>query len=331
MPSRTWAVVSIACATLAAAAAVAKCSVGRELPDSNRVALVVRGIAFRDCGHGGVCDAVGNEIMMACATSHMSRFVEPLEHSGVEVDILVATYDCPGRTEAWLEKYAKFGRLVTSTRPSDFAGQESQLDSLLRALRLIEVAYAGVLLTRTDLFFLTELGSSLISEKRFMFHADMTNGAVYAGLSAVENVTANTDKLFWIPNGALSCFLDAVESGECFANYDDDDAAWISGERCFPSMRRRLPREEIGFMRDDACPTTANGTFGDNLLGDGCYLVLPRALSHARNSEERRSLLAGNEIGPYATGSCVKGRWVAKAPSSPFSRKQRDDLRRRRR
>lgn len=274
---------------------------------NGRVALIVRGIAFRDCGHGRVCDAIGDEATLACAESQVERFVKPLEDTGIDVDVLVASYECPSRTEAWLQVYGDRVAAV-DMRDASLAVQENQLDSLLRALRLITVAYAGVLLTRADLYFLADL-SQLQFEQRFMFHADMSHSANYLGQSAVENVSATTDKLFWIPGAYLPCFLDAVESGECFANYDDDDPNWISGERCFPSISSRLDRSRIGFLRDSTCPPTRNGTFGDNELGDGCYLVLPRALTKAKSPDERRHLLGGRHLGPYATGTCQKSRW----------------------
>lgn len=288
--------------------------------NSGRIALIVRGIAFRDCGHGKVCDAIGDEATLACAESHVERFVKPLEDAGIDVDVLVASYECPGRTDAWLQVYGE--RIVAmNMRNASLAVQENQLDSLLRALRLITLAYAGVLLTRADLYFLADL-SRLQFERRFMFHADMSYGATYLGKSAVLNVSATTDKLFWIPGAYLPCFLDAVESGECFSNYDDDDPNWISGERCFPSISSRLDRSKIGFLRDSTCPATHNGTFGDNELGDGCYLVLPRALAKATSSDERRHLLSGRHLGPYATGTCQKSLWRTESHKE-VPRKQR--------
>lgn len=288
----------------------ARWSEASRLDAPERVALVVRGMAFRDCGHGVVCDAAGDEVTMACASSQMNNFVKPLHDLGWSVDVLVASYECPGRTPAWLAAYGEVARSDLS--PAQLAVNESQLDSLLRALRLIDRTYAGVLLTRADLFFLSNL-AGLVGESRMMFHADMSGGARYAGRPAGFEVLSNTDKLFWIPGPLLPCFLDAVDKGECFANYDDDDVAWISGERCFPAMRRRLDRAALGFLRDDTCEPTRNGTFGDNERGDGCYLVLPRALAGA-SPQERHELLRGYPLGPYLRGECRKSKWAAASP-----------------
>lgn len=265
-------------------------------PYEDRFALVVRGHGFRDCGHGKVCDAVGPQATLACAESHMSQFVRPLRSRGYVVDIYLATYECSWHSD-WLDVY---GDVIQSVRAPELAESENQLDSLLRALRLLNKRYKGVLITRTDLLFLTDLSHL---DQKFYFHADMTRGATYDGLKA-ENVTANTDKLFWVPAPAMPCFLDAVVNIECFANYDDDDPQWISGERCYPTIEKRVGKDRIGFLRDDVCPPTKVGTFGDNLVGDGCYLVLPRALKDLAPSERRKYV-----DGPYLTGRCHRSVW----------------------
>mmetsp|Transcript_20682 Transcript_20682/g.63924 ORF Transcript_20682/g.63924 Transcript_20682/m.63924 type:complete len:368 (-) Transcript_20682:72-1175(-) len=293
---------------------------------TKRVALVVRGVAYRDCGHGVACDAKSESAQRYCARSHVRHFVEPAEKLGLRVDVFVATYACPNRSD-WTQEYRGDAReVVVDAADAARASSESQLDSVARALSMLQRAYDGVVMTRNDLYFLNDLSPAL-ARQEFLFHADVSAGARVA-YPAHRNVSAVTDKLHVVPGAALDCFRSALP--ECFNNGDDDgDPRWISGEHCYEPVARRLGASRVAFLRD-CIGHTRPDTFGDNGVGDGVYLVLPRAFGAVQLPRERQALLRHDEpIGPYATGHCLRGSWVAPQQQRRGRWRRREDYFRR--
>ncbi|KAJ1456583.1 hypothetical protein M885DRAFT_517410 [Pelagophyceae sp. CCMP2097] len=322
---RVAACVAAACC---AAAAAADCDMppawafpsAAEAPP--RVALLVRGDAFRDCGHGFRCAAAGDEAMLAAAKSQVLRFIEPFENAGRRVDVFVSTYYCErpeSGFEAWAGSYNARGRnVILDAR--NVTDRETQRDTLLRGLRLVEAsafAYEAVVIARADLFFVSDFDAlMLLASKRFLFHADMSDSARYVPPSSAPNATAVTDKLHFVPRAALGCFLDALDD-DCFNYEEDDDGGWVNGEGCFRPVSKRY--DEIGFLRDLQGETKPD-TVGDNTDGDGVYRVLPRALG-SMTGEKRASLFKHMPLGPYAAGECRGGLWQSPAHPAPPRRK----------
>ena len=74
-------------------------------PDSQRVAFVLRGDAFRGLSYGVnvqgtktgfYCTRASHQIQRAITASHVGHIITPLERAGWSVDVFLATYGCSG-------------------------------------------------------------------------------------------------------------------------------------------------------------------------------------------------------------------------------------------
>ena len=285
-------------------------------------AVVVRGDALRDCGHGERCGALGALPSLAAARSQLAHVVAPLEAAGYRVDVYVSTYRC-GRDDfdAWL---ALYGAAAVAAPPAADARRETQRDTLLRGLALVAEPVALVVVVRADLLFVRSLFPEAVRDasEPILFHADMTGGRHGAVSDRPRGSGAVTDKLHVLKGHAgASCFVDAVLNDACFNDLDDDDddGSYLSGEGCYGPLQKRVGDAGIAFLRD-LVPGTAPGTLGDNELGDSLFRVVPRSLADL-SAGDRGDLLGARDLGPYASGRCRSLRprrapvWVADVAS----------------
>jgi len=221
----------------------------RALPKNGRIAILLRGQAFRQGRRSPGCQTESIPAQLRCTDSLMKNIVGPLEHNRNKVEFFVVNGNRKNKCSAFDELLMpKLGNRVVSVKQYDSHGQADNMYQILQTFSARQVEqnwsnrYGLIIIVRHD-----EEWTNSISEwptadfhklNLFSLCEESTNGG--SKWSCVNDV------LHMMPGSLWRGFRDAVGTEHCFNNKHRRGV----GHQCFPAFSERVGEDNIAFITD---------------------------------------------------------------------------------
>lgn len=219
---------------------------GEQLPRSARVAVILRGEAFRSgvpqgpLGYMLSCDPKARSVQLNATTSVLEMIVLPLERRGNQVDIFATVNHCEDR-DLLSEIVNIFGDRVVLVSIMSEAGQgkalHKALDQFVEIVGEKQVAgYKQVIVVRHDLLFGTPIDAWPVECHRINF-------ASYCEISREK--TCLNDVLQMMPGALFKNFTAQVGRAKCFNDMEQSEFRG-TGHYCGKQLRRAVGKHRVG-------------------------------------------------------------------------------------
>lgn len=232
----------------------------RALPSNGRVAMLLRGQAFRHRQYSHGCDVASVPVQLNCTESLMTHIVAPLEKNHNSVELFVVNGNskdsCPSFDELLMPK---FGNRVVSAKEYESPNQADNMNVVLQEFTANSGQFANtydlIIIVRHDDQWLTSISEWPTAEfdKFNLFSLCEDNGKEFCV----------NDNLHMMPGSLWKGFRDAIGTQYCFNARHRRGL----GHNCYPAFAERMGQDNITFITSWR-PTWALGVRGPNGIAE---------------------------------------------------------------
>jgi len=222
------------------------------LPQNGRIAILVRGQAFRSKHLAKGCDLNWQNVQHEATDSFIRNIVEPLEHSGNKVDLFILNGDTS--CEAFQSLIPKYGDRIVSVMEVETQNQGDNMRKTLNQFKdkvgspdQIAKQYGVVMIVRHDTIWKMNVDSwPTVDFNKFNFFSLCPKDVKgFSGLCV-------NDIFYMMPAAWFNAFDAVVGTRGCFKNgassrFTEEQS---SGHGCWPGIADKINEEQMTFITD---------------------------------------------------------------------------------
>jgi len=225
------------------------------LPQNGRIAILVRGQAFRSEHLSKSCDLEWQNKQHEATDSFIRNIVEPLEHNGNKVDLFILNGDAS--CEAFLSLIPKYGNRIASVMEVETRNQGDNMRKTLNQFKhkvgnpdLDQIAkqYDVVMIVRHDMIWKMNVARwPTVDFNKFNFFSE-------CGVSGVQHTFDHcvNDIFHMMPAASFNAFDAVIGTPHCFRGAEHLNAKeeFTNGHGCWRGIADKIGEQQMTFITD---------------------------------------------------------------------------------